>query len=938
MGAKMLSASMLVLKYTVGVLVLVSFCVQTVQNVPVIKMHSQLFNTKLDPGGGLLLNSDFFMYNQPRHLASLIGTGTDPVHPSPAPKHKPPSRATTVSDKTRATLKSDHPKAKSDTKKAEKSDTKKPELRKPEKAKPDPKNRQPKRREDVKLLEPPGGMSPELFALLQQYHAWTRPDDERQSEGPGTEKSGGFRMAIFPRHRSADDVIQPIRKSDESLEDISRNVQKIERKPDGEKGAKDRLKTLQESVDAILQDMIGREDEGSEPIRTNTTNQGSENDDTVMEKVRQTDIFAIVYLGGFIGLVTFFFILACSEIFCQNCLYRSASSLFLPQAQCTHSYYSTPKPVTPPPPYHLFAPPQYMDIVKDFDSSKANTPGLVRIEAAKGGKMTSGKATSGGKMTSSPNPCGCACPSYNSAMQRAPQAGAPQRTNLVSIINLDDQPCPPYQVTPAAAAYLNIINENGRDVRTGNVRGKGDGGNWEKSSTGKRTGEETYKVHRIPTEMSVCGCRTRESDKVKSIPKTANLVKHSLSFIERTAPQTDSTFKNSVSFTEPSYIERHFKTSPTEKIESHFSPAEKMNDVDRTALSSFQEDSKQFKQQLKTRIRNSLSFSASPNCTDQLVNQVKHSVSYTERINAVTSDDHLNLTNLKQCNSCFALRSHSSLITLPDTSTELNVNAHRHQRFGNNRDEHKHSGLITVPDTTEVLNVNAHRHQRFGNNRDQHTSGSVLNKNSLAGNLLDTSLINLSNETFYLEDAPNNRAPRHKTESGNSSDANTDQTNTCPSIDHNDQYNSSADSPVESNRVDTSDTSKVRTNRAAPDNSNRISTSDTFNSVTSHTSNTVGAHTNGVGTHTTVQILESNSSSSVEPNSSSSVEPNSAGSVESNSSSSVEPNSTGSVEPNSPGSVKSSHKNLSGKIFFIDDLDDEEFASLSYNLLNDVVS
>ncbi|XP_026685169.1 uncharacterized protein LOC103517163 [Diaphorina citri] len=678
-----------------------------------------------------------------------------------------------------------------------------------------------------------------------------------------------------------------------------------------------------------------------------------------MEKVRQTDIFAIVYLGGFIGLVTFFFILACSEIFCQNCLYRSASSLFLPQAQCTHSYYSTPKPVTPPPPYHLFAPPQYMDIVKDFDSSKANTPGLVRIEAAKGGKMTSGKATSGGKMTSSPSPCGCACPSYNSAMQRAPQAGAPQGTNLVSIINLDDQPCPPYQVTPAAAAYLNIINENGRDVRTGNVRGKGDGENWEKSSTGKRTGEETYKVHRIPTEMSVCGCRTRESDKVKSIPKTANLVKHSLSFIERTAPQTDSTFKNSVSFTEPSYFGRHFKMSPTEKIESHFSPAEKMNDADRTALSSFQEDSKQFKQQLKTRIRNSQSFSASPNCTDQLVNQVKHSVSYTERINAVTSDDHLNLTNLKQCNSCFALRSHCSLITLPDTSTELNVNAHRHQRFENNRDEHtsglitvpdttevlnvnahrhqrfennrdehtsglitvpdttevlnvnahrhqrfennrdehtsglitvpdttevlnvnahRHqrfennrdehtSGLITVPDTTEVLNVNAHRHQRFGNNRDQHTSGSVLNKNSLAGNLLDTSLINLSNETFYLEDAPNNGAPRHKTESGNSSDANTDQTNTCPSIDHNDQYNSSADSPVESNRVDTSHTSKVRTNRAAPDNSNRISTSDTFNSVTFHTSNTVDAHTNGVGTHTTVQILESNSSSSVEPNS-----------------------------------------------------------------------
>lgn len=82
---------------------------------------------------------------------------------------------------------------------------------------------------------------------------------------------------------------------------------------------------------------------------------------------------AVWYLAAFGGLVLFFFVVTCSELFFGNPIY-TRRPVDLPHAgylrrhvygirsqQHHHGHYA---PETPPPPYHLFAPPSYDDTVK----------------------------------------------------------------------------------------------------------------------------------------------------------------------------------------------------------------------------------------------------------------------------------------------------------------------------------------------------------------------------------------------------------------------------------------------------------------------------------------------------------------------------------------------------------------------------------------------
>ncbi|XP_032666905.1 uncharacterized protein LOC116842195 isoform X2 [Odontomachus brunneus] len=68
------------------------------------------------------------------------------------------------------------------------------------------------------------------------------------------------------------------------------------------------------------------------------------------------DPWSIVwYIGSFGGLVAFFLIVSCSEWCCR----RAARPLAMPYAQPTEVISSRGVAETPPPPYHLFAPPPY---------------------------------------------------------------------------------------------------------------------------------------------------------------------------------------------------------------------------------------------------------------------------------------------------------------------------------------------------------------------------------------------------------------------------------------------------------------------------------------------------------------------------------------------------------------------------------------------------
>lgn len=68
------------------------------------------------------------------------------------------------------------------------------------------------------------------------------------------------------------------------------------------------------------------------------------------------DPWSIVwYIGSFGGLVAFFLIVSCSEWCCR----RNGRPLTVPYAQRAEVMNTSGVAETPPPPYHLFAPPSY---------------------------------------------------------------------------------------------------------------------------------------------------------------------------------------------------------------------------------------------------------------------------------------------------------------------------------------------------------------------------------------------------------------------------------------------------------------------------------------------------------------------------------------------------------------------------------------------------
>ncbi|XP_014479254.1 PREDICTED: uncharacterized protein LOC106746767 isoform X2 [Dinoponera quadriceps] len=104
------------------------------------------------------------------------------------------------------------------------------------------------------------------------------------------------------------------------------------------------------------------DDETVYVIEYNEENRGEKN----VEKGKNTDVksdpqnpldpWSIVwYIGSFGGLVAFFLIVSCSEWCCR----RAARPLAMPYAQPTEVMSSRGVAETPPPPYHLFAPPPY---------------------------------------------------------------------------------------------------------------------------------------------------------------------------------------------------------------------------------------------------------------------------------------------------------------------------------------------------------------------------------------------------------------------------------------------------------------------------------------------------------------------------------------------------------------------------------------------------
>ncbi|XP_008184007.1 uncharacterized protein LOC100164948 isoform X2 [Acyrthosiphon pisum] len=103
---------------------------------------------------------------------------------------------------------------------------------------------------------------------------------------------------------------------------------------------------------------------------TNTANiTDSEDDDGTMD---EEALSAVWYLAAFGGLVLFFFVVTCSELFFGNPIYQRRA-VEMPHAGYlrrhvygirNHGQHHNYKPETPPPPYHLFAPPSYDDTVK----------------------------------------------------------------------------------------------------------------------------------------------------------------------------------------------------------------------------------------------------------------------------------------------------------------------------------------------------------------------------------------------------------------------------------------------------------------------------------------------------------------------------------------------------------------------------------------------
>lgn len=101
----------------------------------------------------------------------------------------------------------------------------------------------------------------------------------------------------------------------------------------------------------------------------------SEDDDSTSGAMGDEEaLSAVWYLAAFGGLVLFFFVVTCSELFFGNPIY-TRRPVELPHAGYLRRHVygirnhgqhhgGNYKPETPPPPYHLFAPPSYDDTVK----------------------------------------------------------------------------------------------------------------------------------------------------------------------------------------------------------------------------------------------------------------------------------------------------------------------------------------------------------------------------------------------------------------------------------------------------------------------------------------------------------------------------------------------------------------------------------------------
>lgn len=94
-----------------------------------------------------------------------------------------------------------------------------------------------------------------------------------------------------------------------------------------------------------------------------------EDDITDADENEMESLSVVWYLGAFGGLVTFFLIIVCSEFCFGNAMYRRHNpNEYINRVNVYADAYF---PQTPPPPYHLFAPPTYTDTLqRKFNNGK----------------------------------------------------------------------------------------------------------------------------------------------------------------------------------------------------------------------------------------------------------------------------------------------------------------------------------------------------------------------------------------------------------------------------------------------------------------------------------------------------------------------------------------------------------------------------------------
>lgn len=104
-------------------------------------------------------------------------------------------------------------------------------------------------------------------------------------------------------------------------------------------------------------------------------NDDVDEDEGVGLESTEDTLSAVWYLAAFGGLVLFFFVVTCSELFLENPIY-TRRQMDMPHAGFLRDQVwglrnpaQSGGPGTPPPPYHLFAPPSY-DECKDVKPTK----------------------------------------------------------------------------------------------------------------------------------------------------------------------------------------------------------------------------------------------------------------------------------------------------------------------------------------------------------------------------------------------------------------------------------------------------------------------------------------------------------------------------------------------------------------------------------------